>query len=306
MSRTPGNRLSPHPVTRHWGDRSPNIDSFGVRAQPPFRNWCIRDGCLSLGPFEYGYHYRLSRSEREHDCNPALIAGAPLDPVLPAAGPDIFLGRHDDCSRPANRQHVVHREAVVPQFVPEMPRVNHGSVFDACIELRFRRAPVERVIVHVLVLYQLRRSKYSPLLPGPRSCPLTSNSWQGEAPSVWPVPDQPHHKNSEFIFRGHSDHGIPVSRRGRGLDADRKGSKIACKPGDRFRADPSSPHSHDEPIHNLGRPVSGHNRRLSRTKTLQQGFGRRRTFLFEAPRESCRRVGNSPGISTYDPIRSGP
>ena len=74
---------------------------------------------LSLGSFEYGYQYCLSRSERERDCNPALFAGATLDPVLPSAGSDIFLGCHDDCSRPANRQHVVHREAVVPQFVPE-------------------------------------------------------------------------------------------------------------------------------------------------------------------------------------------
>ncbi len=104
---------------------------------------------LSLGPFEYGYQYRLSRSEREHDCNPALIAGATLDPVLPSAGPDVFLGRHDDCSRPANRYHVVHREAVVPQFVPEMPRVDHGSVFDAYVELRFRRR--DKLRVHVSI-----------------------------------------------------------------------------------------------------------------------------------------------------------
>jgi hypothetical protein len=89
--------------------------------------------------------------------------------------------------------------------------------------------------------------------------------------------------SGEVMLRGHSNHGIPGGRSVRRLDADWQRRQIASKPGDPIEIDPASAHGHDEAIHHFGRPVSGHDSRFARAKTLKQSLGRRRGFLFEAP-----------------------
>ena len=107
--------------------------------------------------------------------------------------------------------------------------------------------------------------------------------------------------NRELMLGGDSDHGIPGGRSMRWLDADRQRRQIASKSGDPFEIEPASAHGHEEAIHNFGRPVGGHDGKFARAKTLKESLGRWRGFLFKAPRERRRRIGNETGHQCLRP-----